>query len=156
MAKPSTPSHTTLHIKRVFNAPRAQVFKAWTDPKELKRWFASADDYATPLVEVNLRVGGTYRIQMKAPDGTTHTARGTFLEVIVPEKLAYTWAWEEEESCMGPGPERQKETLVTVEFHDRGDRTEVTLTHECFPDAAAKDKHREGWIGCLNRLALIV
>lgn len=150
------PSDTTLQIKRTFAAPREKVFTAWTDPKELTRWFAPSDDCSIPVAEVDLRVGGRYRIQMTAPNGDVHTVGGTFRDVIVPERLVYTWAWEEAASCMGAGPDAQKETLVTVEFHDRGKTTEVILTHELFPDAAARDKHSEGWAGCLNRLSNVL
>lgn len=156
MAGKNPDTTTTLQITRTFNAPRDKVFKAWTEPTVLKRWFAPSDDYSTPIAEVNLRVGGRYRIQMKAPDGSVHTVGGVYREIKAPQKLMFTWAWEEEISCAGTGPEAQRETLVTVEFHDRGGTTELVLTHEYLPDAAARDKHGEGWTGCLNRLAKIV
>jgi uncharacterized protein YndB with AHSA1/START domain len=153
MAGKSPKPDTALQITRIFTAAREKVFKAWTDPRELKRWFAPSDDYSVPIAEVDLRVGGKYRLQMKAPNGDAHTVSGTFREVTVPERLVYTWAWEETASCMGSGSDAQKATLVTVEFHDRGKTTEVVLTHELFPDTTARDKHSEGWTACLNQLA---
>lgn len=154
MAKKPPFPETTLQITRKFAAPRDKVFQAWTDPKELKRWFAPSDDYSTTLVEVDLRVGGKYRIQMKAPGGEIYTVGGTYREVVFPEKLVYTWAWEGGASCGTMGEEG--ETLVTVVFHDRAAVTEVILTHEYFLTTEEKDKHGHGWVGCLERLAKTV
>ncbi len=151
--KPSSPD-TTLQITRTFNAPREKVFRAWTDPQALKQWFAPFDDYSVSLAEADLRVGGKYRIQMKAPNGDMYTVGGTFREVIAPEKLVYTWAWEGGASCGAAGQEH--ETLVTVEFHERRTSTQVILTHERFADAAERDKHDQGWTGCLNRLPQVL
>jgi uncharacterized protein YndB with AHSA1/START domain len=141
----STPA-TTLRIKRIFNVSRDRVFRAWTDPKELKQWCAPGEDYTTPIAEVDLRVGGKYRIGMQ-PKGqeTAHIATGVYREVKPPEKLVYSWWWE--------GATQHEETLVTVEFRDLGGSTELVLTHELFPDEVARDKHTEGWTGCLNGLA---
>jgi uncharacterized protein YndB with AHSA1/START domain len=154
MAGKSPNPETTLQIKRTFNSPREKVFKAWTDPQELRQWFAPTDDYSTSHVEVDLRVGGTYRIQMKAPDGKVYTIIGTYREVIVPEKLVFTWTWEGGASCSTTGEET--ETLVTVLFHSRGTGTEVVVTHEYLPTTEDKDKHSQGWIGCLNRLEKVL
>jgi len=149
MATKTQPSDTTLQIKRTFAAPREKVFRAWTDPRALTRWFAPSDDFSTPLAEVDVRVGGKYRIQMKAPDGVLHTVNGVYREVKPPEKLVFTWSWEPGGgSCGTPG----YETLVTVEFHERGNSTELVLTHEGFMDSTERDKYNQGWTGCLNRL----
>ena len=144
------PSHpdTILRIKKTFAAPREKVWHAWTDPKALMRWFAPADDFSTPLVEVNLRVGGKYRIQMKAPNGELHIVGGVYREIQPPERLVFTWASEGNASC-GPAGH---ETLVTVELHEGGSVTELVLTHERFTNAAERDKHDHGWKGCLAQL----
>ena len=136
---------TRLRITRTFPAPRERVFRAWTDPAALKKWFAPGDDYATPIAEVDLRVGGRYRIQMRSPKGNLHTVAGVYREVTPPEKLVFTWSWQEGGMDVG-------ETLVTVEFRDRGNSTELILTHERFPTAETRDEHRKGWTGCLDRL----
>ncbi len=155
MAKQASKEDTTLRLTRTFAAPREKVFKAWTDPQELKRWFAPSDDYATPLAEVDLRVGGKYRIQMKAPDGECYTVVGTYRVVQPPAKLVFTWAWEGG-GCDGGAQQTENEMLVTVEFLERGRSTELVLTHEMFLDAAQRDRHREGWTGCLTRLEKVV
>jgi len=141
-------AETTLRLQRTFAAFRERVFKAWTDPEELKRWWGP-EGYVTPSADVQLRVGGTYRLGMrKLPDGEIFYLAGTYREVRPPERLVYTWRWEAE-------PEHG-ETLVTVEFHDRGGSTEVVVTHELFPDQKIRDDHNRGWSGCLDRLAGIV
>lgn len=157
-------SETTIQISRTINAPRELVFQAWTQPEMLSRWWGVRADYTTPIVEVDLRVGGKYRLGMKDPDqDEPFVVGGTYREILPPEKLVYTWAWEfpghdsapgpqsASESAMGPG-----ETLVTVLFHDAGGKTEVSLTHEFFPDQNMRDEHSKGWSGCLDQLAALV
>jgi uncharacterized protein YndB with AHSA1/START domain len=109
----------------------------------MKRWFAPSDDFAVPVVEADVRVGGRYRIVMHSPDGEEHDVRGEYREIVPNEKLVFTWAWRST-------PER--ESLVTVRLRPAGAGTELTVTHEQFFDAEARDKHRQGWEGCLGRL----
>ena len=68
----------------------------------------------------------------------------------------FTWAWEEGGGCGDSGNEPPVETLVTVVFREKGPSTEVTLTHELFPNSESRDKHDEGWSGCLTRLAKVL
>ena len=144
MASQTPSPETTLHLRRTFHAPREKVFRAWTDPEELKKWWGP-EGYATPSAEVDLRVGGKYRLGMrKLPDGEIFYLSGIYREVRPPERLVYTWRWEAQ-------PEHG-ETLVTVEFREVGDSTEVVLTHERFPTEKARDDHNRGWSGCLDRL----
>ena len=122
MAAPSPSLDTTLEIKRTLQAPREKVFEAWTDPEKLNRWFAPSDDYEVSA-ECNPRPGGSYRIQMTHKDGNVHTVVGEYREVNAPEKLVFTWSWEDA-GVQG--------SLVTVDFKDLGGSTEVTLTHTGF------------------------
>jgi len=156
MATTTQTSTTTLQISRTFQANREKVFQAWTTAEALKQWFGPTDDFTIPLAEVDLRVGGKYRIQMKAPDGELHTVGGVYREVAPPEKLVFTWTWEAGGGCGDSEKEHPAETLVTVEFREKGQRTEVLLTHELFPNTESRDKHNEGWSGCLTRLAKVV
>ena len=135
---------TTLIIKRTFDAPRVKVFEAWTKPELLKQWFAPDEAFVVPIATLDLRLGGVYRIGMKPQDREAlHIATGVYREIKPPEKLVFTWSWEGEEPM---------DTLVTVEFRDLGKVTEVMLKHEYFPDAQTRDKHSEGWTGCLELL----
>ena len=145
MTTPETRSDISLTLTRTYAAPREAVFPAWTEPEALKQWFGPTDEFTTPIAEVDLRVGGRYRIGMQPPDQEDlHIVGGVYREINPPEKLVFTWSWEE---GMDVG-----ETLVTVEFRDVGGSTEVVLTHERFPSEEARDKHNEGWSGCLARL----
>lgn len=134
---------TRLELRRTFAVPVATVYAAFTDPAQMKHWMAPDDAYRAAEVTVDLRVGGRFRIVMHAPDGEVHRVGGTYREIEPGRKLVYTWAWEST-------PER--ESLVTVRFRPDGHGTELLLTHERFADTAARDRHREGWNGCLGRL----
>lgn len=140
----STKAETSLRVSRVIRADRETLFGAWTEPDRLRRW--SCPEGATVEdVRVDLRVGGKYRIRMRGSEGQTYTAVGVYREVDRPQRLVYTWDWEEEDQAVG-------ETIVTVEFKDLGETTEVVVTHERFPSAEAKDGHEQGWTSCLDRL----
>jgi uncharacterized protein YndB with AHSA1/START domain len=135
---------TRLEIRRVFDVPVAAVYAAWTQPEEIAHWMGPSDDYGPAQATVDLRVGGRYRIVMAAPGGETHRVGGVFREVVPGRRLVYTWAWEST-------PERESE--VTVEFRPSPDGCEIVLTHRRFFDSDARDRHAQGWNGCLARLA---
>ncbi|HAV76217.1 MAG TPA: SRPBCC domain-containing protein [Anaerolineae bacterium] len=135
-----------LELKRTYPVPRERVFRAWTDPAQLKKWFAVAEGFSTPIAEVDLKVGGRYRIGMQAPDSDeVMVAGGVYREISQSDRLVFTWQWE------SPSAD-EPVTLVTVEFHERNNATEVILKHERFTNIAQRDKHGEGWIGCMNNL----
>jgi uncharacterized protein YndB with AHSA1/START domain len=141
---------TVLRTSRTYPAQREAVFRAWTEPKALRQWFAVAEGYTTPIAEVDLRVGGRYRLGMQAPDSDDlMVAAGAYREVTPPERLVFTWRWESV-------PAEEPDTLVTVEFHERDGGTEVVLTHSLFAGAAERDMHLQGWQGCLNRLESVI
>jgi uncharacterized protein YndB with AHSA1/START domain len=131
----------SLTIKRRLKAPPAKVFSAWTEPEKIRQWFRPGGSECT-LAEFDLRVGGRYTIAAVAPDGEKHQVGGVVREIVNDQKLVYTWAWH-------TTPER--ESLVTVEFKPDGDGTIVTLTHEHFYDAKARDGHQYGWDSALDR-----
>lgn len=131
----------TLEIRRLIPAARERVFDAWTQAKELDRW--TAPPPMTARAQVDLRVGGRYRIVMRGPDGIDRSVGGVYRVVERPSKLVYTWKWEE--SPMG-------DSLVTVEFHDRGKETEIVLRHEGLSDVESRNRHEHGWNGCLDNL----
>ncbi|MCZ6532249.1 MAG: SRPBCC domain-containing protein [SAR324 cluster bacterium] len=134
----------TLRITRTYPAPPERVYKAWTDLEELKKWFGPKGT-TVPEAELDLRVGGRYRITIVESDGT-HIVGGEYQEISPPHRLVFTWKWEHE-------PEDSPATLVTVEFVARDYGTELMLTHERFPSADVRDLHDQGWSGCLDGLA---
>jgi len=142
MSQAAVASPSSLVISRTYPASVERVFNAWTDANQLGQWFAPTDDYTTKA-NVDLRIGHEYRIAITHKGGNVHTILGTYRVIDPPRKLVYTWRWES-----GPAAD----TLVTVDFTPSGQFTEVTITHEQFLDTEARDKHNEGWNGCLNRL----
>ena len=138
-------TETTLQLRRVFSAPREKVFKAWTDPEQMKKWIIPQNGFSVPNAEVDLRVGGKYRIEMLSPEGVCHTAVGRYREIVILKKLVFTWFWENRPD--------EGETLVTIEFYEQGNSTEVVLTHELFQNEAVRDAHNKGWSGALGQLA---
>lgn len=132
-------------LRRRFTAPRENVFRAWTDPEVLKRWWCP-NGWLPAEIEVDLRVGGTYRIGMrKAESGRPVYVYGSFLEVQMPERLVYTWRWENAFEQMPP-------TRVTVQFVESAETTEVVLIHEHLPEIAVCLRHRSGWMAAWERL----
>jgi uncharacterized protein YndB with AHSA1/START domain len=142
-----------LRLERTFAAPAAEVFAAWTEPEVLRRWWAAQPGWQGAAAEVDLRVGGRYRLAMADPEsGAVHAVGGEYLEVAPPRRLAYTWTWEgDPEEMRGSAG-----SLVTVEFRERAGRTDVVLTHTGFDDDHVRDLHGGGWGGCLDNLELRV
>jgi uncharacterized protein YndB with AHSA1/START domain len=137
----------TLEIRRTLAAPRERVFNAWTRAEELKKWFAPGP-LTTAVAEVDLRVGGRYRITMRGPDGVEHTVGGVFQVIEPPSRLVYSWKWEDKPSA--------GESTVTVEFTEHGRSTEVVLRHEGLPSDKEVADHRQGWDGCFEKLEKVV
>jgi uncharacterized protein YndB with AHSA1/START domain len=141
MAVQSTVLQPSLTLKRRLKAPPGKVFAAWTDPEKMKRWMGPGEITAM-RAESDTRVGGRYRIVMHM-GGEAHDVSGAYREIVPNEKLVYTWAWKST-------PER--ESLVTITFKPDGAGTLLTLAHEQFVDADARDRHQHGWTGALDKL----
>ena len=133
----------SLSIKRHYAVPVEKVFKAWTDPQALKRWFGPSDDGEILVSETDLKIGGRYRIVMRMASGEQHRVGGVYREIVPNERLVFTWAWEST-------PER--ESLVTVDLKRAGDGTDMLLKHEQFFDEPARDRHQQGWNAVVERL----
>lgn len=139
-----------LKVTRTFRASRQRVFRAWTEPELMMRWFVEGDADMT-VCEIDLREGGTYRLEGLVGD-KRWTIRGSYLEVRPPERLVYTWTWKHD-----PGLGiSEGDTRVTVEFRERGAETELVLTHERFAGIQARDEHTQGWTTCLDRLGRVL
>jgi uncharacterized protein YndB with AHSA1/START domain len=133
----------SLTLKRRLNAPPSKVFAAWTDPEKLAHWFGPADTVGSASAELDVKVGGRFRIRFSTANGEHHEVGGVYREVTPDQRLVFTWAWRST-------PER--ESLVTVALKPDGAATLLTLTHEQFFDQAARDGHERGWTGTLDRL----
>lgn len=135
-----------LVLTRLFDAPRELVFRMWTDPRHAMRWWGPKHHPAVQL-DMNVRPGGRWRNCLRSVEtGTELWQNGTFREVVAPERLVFTFMWEEE-------GERGIETLVTVTFADEGGKTRMTLRQSPFHSMAERDGHGEGWTSSFDRLA---
>lgn len=116
----TTPSDLEIAMTRVFDAPRHLVFDAMTRPEHIKRWFGCAE-FALPVCEIDLRVGGAYRYVMRSPDGVDSTLQGIYRAVVRPERVVFT------ERFSMPGF-TSDEYQVTSTFAESGGRTTLTTT----------------------------
>jgi uncharacterized protein YndB with AHSA1/START domain len=135
-----------LLITRVFDAPRELVFRAWTEPDRAVRWWGP-QGFAVAHCEMDLRPGGAYRVCMRSPEGTEHRQRGVCRELVEPERLVFTFAWEDVQGRPG------HETVVTVTFAEYGAKTKLTVRQALFETVTARDLHRGGWTSALECLA---
>jgi len=140
------PKERELVITRVFDAPRALVFKAWIEPERLVRWWGPRG-FTMPSCKMEVRPGGAYRFQMRSPEGTDHWLQGVYREIVEPERLACTWAWLDADG------KPVYETLLTVTFDEEGDKTKLTLHQAVFESVTARDAHQSGWASALECLA---
>jgi uncharacterized protein YndB with AHSA1/START domain len=141
------PADRVLVLERIFDAPRRLVFKAWTEPEHLVRWWGPKG-FTLPECKLDLRRGGRWRFCMRAPDGTNHWLQGVYREIVENERLVFTYAWEDENG------RPKHETVVTATFADeRGGKTRLDLHHAVFESANARNEHEGGWTSTLDRLA---
>jgi uncharacterized protein YndB with AHSA1/START domain len=134
----------TLEITRVLPAARSVVFAAFSDPNELARWWGPAG-FSTPSLDLQARVGESYRIEMQPPEGDRFHLTGEFREVDAPARLTFTFVWDP------PDPD-DLETFVALVFGDLGESTELSLTQGPFKTQDRLALHRDGWTDSLDRL----
>lgn len=127
-----------LVIERLFDAPQALVWQAWTDPDMLARWSAPRE-LTIPKAESDVRVGGQYRVVMQAPDGRQYRLRGEYRELTPPSRLVMTHQWINADGSLDP------ETVCTITFEPRGQKTHMTFHQAGFGTAPSRDGHRGGW-----------
>jgi uncharacterized protein YndB with AHSA1/START domain len=140
------PADRVLEITRVFDAPRELVFRLWTAPEHLVRWWGPKD-FTTPSCKMDVQPGGAYRTCIRSPEGKDHWMQGVYREVAPPERLVFTFAWDQEDGRPG------HETLVTITFAEQDGKTRLTFRQGIFETTADRDSHHEGWSECLDRLA---
>jgi uncharacterized protein YndB with AHSA1/START domain len=135
-----------LVVRRIIRATPEKLFAAWTEPALITQWWGP-EGVSCPHAEIELRVGGQYRIANRFLDGSLVWIVGVFEVIEPPHRLIYTWRLESQ----ARDPER-----VTVCFEPRGTSTEVIVTHERIDDASTRTSHERGWKGCLGGLASYV
>jgi uncharacterized protein YndB with AHSA1/START domain len=134
-----------LELTCTLDASLERIFRAITDPAELVKWWGPSG-FTTPEIEMDLRIGGSYRLGMQPPDGELFHLAGEFLEIDPPTRLAYTFRWEE------PDPE-DRETVVRVSLDAVADRTRLSLRHGEFATQARLALHKSGWTDSFQRLS---
>jgi uncharacterized protein YndB with AHSA1/START domain len=140
----TTDAEEKVRISRLVEAPREEVFRAWTDPQRIRLWWGPGE-FTCPEAEVDLRPGGRYRLVMQPTAGDPFVVSGVYHEVEPPARLVYTWRWE-----TGPAADGS-ESLVTVEFHEHGEQTELVLTHTGFPASHTAAPYQMGWEGGVDK-----
>ena len=134
----------SLTLVRHYPVAAEKVWRAWTDAQALKQWWGPAPGEPVALAELDVRVGGRFRIIFGGTDGRAHECAGVYREVIVNRKLVFTWTW--------PNSTPERESLVTLTLRPSGAGTELTFLHEQFADEAVRDGHKQGWTGALSKL----
>ncbi len=130
-------------ITRVFDAPRALVFEAWTRPEHVSRWWAPRG-FTLPACELDFRPGGAYRMVMRGPDGTEYPFHGVYRDVVPPARIVFS-------AVIGPGA--GDAIVTTVTFDDEGgSRTRVTVRQTVPANAQAARGQEQGWKETLENL----
>ena len=135
-----------LVVTRIFDAPRRLVFEMWIEPEHLARWWGPRG-FTGLSSHMDVRPGGTWTRSMQAPDGSVIRKHGVYREIVVPERLVFTYVTD------GPEGDPGSATLVTVTFADAGGKTRLTLHQGAFQSVATRDDHRRGWTGALERFS---
>jgi len=130
-----------LEVRRQMAVPRERVFRAWLDSESLAHWMCPMG-VSRATVTVDPRVGGGFRILMEGPAHGVVEHTGEYLAIDPPSRLSFTWISKHTD---------QRPTVVTIEFHERGQGTELVLTHRGLPPAEVEG-HRQGWTDILRLL----
>lgn len=144
------PASHELVLDRLIDAPRAKLFRCWTDPDLLAQWFVPAP-WTIARAEIDPRPGGTSLIVMKSPDGTEYPNHGVYLDIVENEKIvltdAYTTAWQ-------PSEKPFMTTIVTFADEDGKTRYRAVARHWTAEDLKAHEEmgFHEGWGACADQL----
>ena len=157
-AAESTSSDKGFVITRVFDAPREAVWKAWTDPEHMKRWWGPKD-YTCPVCKIDLRVGGKYLNCMRSPEGKDYWSTGVYRELVEPERIVYTDSFSDANGNIVPathygmGEDIPLEMLVTVTLAEHAGKTTMKLRHAGMPSGTMSEMANAGWNESFDKLA---
>lgn len=162
MTRKRSPAPTTaepqLLLTRVFDAPRELVFRAWSDPEHLARWWGP-HGFTTPHCTIDFREGGAWHFCMRSPEGQDFWCTGVYQEIAEPERIVTTDCFADadgnvvEPSEYGMSPGMPRETLITVTLEEEDGKTRLTLRHSIPGPIAEESGASEGWSQSLDRLA---
>lgn len=137
MEQASLAERPSLTLKRFYPVAPEKVWRAWTDPQALSRWFGPGGPQPVAAAELDVRVGGRYRVFFGGADGREHEVQGVYKEVMPNRRLVFTWTW--------PRTSPERESLVSIEFLKAGRGTELVFTHAQHFDESVRDSHLRGW-----------
>ena len=146
MTQDTVASAGTLVLKRTLAAPVEKVWRAWTDPAQMARWFFPNERWNQSTLDIDPVPGGRFSVKMNHSDGDVFHLTGHYVEVTPRERLVFTWSGKHGDDCTD-------ESLVTVELKPAAAGTELTLTHERITAAEEREQTQAGWTGCLETLA---
>jgi uncharacterized protein YndB with AHSA1/START domain len=127
----------SLNLRRHYPVAPEKVWRAWTDPQALRQWWGPGGPEAVSLVQLDVRVGGRFRILFGGASGDDHEVQGTYREVVPNRKLAFTWTW--------PRTTPERESLVAITFNAVAGGTELDFVHSQHFDEKVRDGHLQGW-----------
>lgn len=133
-----------LVLNRRYPVAPEKVWRAWTDPEAVKKWWGPGPGELVSAAELDVRVGGRFRIVFGGADGRANECAGIYKEVSPNRKLVFTWTW--------PRTTPERESLVTITFQEVQGGTELVFRHERFFDEKVRDDHKRGWTGVLDKL----
>jgi uncharacterized protein YndB with AHSA1/START domain len=144
MAHSPVHEEAAVHLTREYPVGCEKVWRAWTEPQALSRWFGPGDTECVTHAEMDVRAGGHYRIAFRTADGEEHGVAGIYQEVTPHHRLSFTWAWKST-------PERI--SVVTIELRPTTTGgTRLDFRHDRFFDRAARDNHERGWGATFEKL----
>ncbi|MBC8066200.1 MAG: SRPBCC domain-containing protein [Chlorobia bacterium] len=135
-------------LTRTFNAPRELVFRAWTEPQHLMKWLCPKD-FVVTFVDVDLRVGGVWRSGMRSPEGIDYVMRGTYRELVPPDRLVFTHSWEDDKEA---GHEPGLETLISITLSEFDGITTMTFHVDGLTSDESRDGQKQGWSEAFDNL----
>ena len=133
-----------LTLQRHYPVAPEKVWRAWTDPQALKQWFGPDGPQKFSLAELDVRVGGRFRIAFGGPEGREHECAGIYKEVVPHKKLVFSWCW--------PRTTPDRVSQITILFKPADGGTDFEFRHEQFFDEAARDGHQRGWTTTFAKL----
>jgi uncharacterized protein YndB with AHSA1/START domain len=134
----------SLSIDRHYPVAPEKVWRAWTDPQALAKWWGPGGQEPVSLAELDVRVGGRFRIVFGGAEGRDHECAGVYREVVPNRKLVFTWTW--------PNSTPERESLVTITFRAVDGGTQLDFLHEQLFDETVRDNHKRGWSESLAKL----
>jgi uncharacterized protein YndB with AHSA1/START domain len=136
-----------VRIERTFDSPAEDVFDAWTSEEVIRRWFIPQEGWQEADAEVDLRVGGRVQVVMRTPEGNPVRAGGEYTEIDRPNRLAFTWTFEDDPS---------NEQMIELEFTERDGVTTVVFVNSNISEQRRRNQQYDGWSTCFDEMERVL